>query len=92
MPTGHNANESEFILILLLWSERYQSFPYTTPGALFRKLMLLDTDFLNSDPGLHTENFGNFVKVVHIIFIVPHGTKNGETCGLKHRKTPLQLQ
>ena len=35
---------------------KYQSFPYTIPGALFTKSMLLDTDFLNSAPGLYTEN------------------------------------
>ena len=35
---------------------QYRSFPYITPGALFRKSMLLDRDFLNSAPGLYTEN------------------------------------
>ena len=35
-------------------------FPYTTPGALFRKSMLLDWDFLNSAPGLYMENSGRF--------------------------------
>ena len=29
------------------------------PGALFRKSMFLDRDFLNSAPGLYTENSGN---------------------------------
>ena len=37
----------------------YQSFPYTAPGALFKKSMLLDRDFLNSGPGLCTETSGN---------------------------------
>ena len=37
---------------------RYRSFPYTTPGALFRKSVLLDRDFLNSAPGMYTENSG----------------------------------
>ena len=37
---------------------QYQSFPYTTIGALFRKSTLLDRDFLNSAPGLYTENSG----------------------------------
>ena len=37
---------------------KYWTFPYTTPGALFRKSMLLDGDFLNSAPGLYTENSG----------------------------------
>ena len=32
----------------------YRNFPYTTPGALFRKSMLLDRDFLNSALGLCT--------------------------------------
>ena len=36
--------------------EQSQSFPYTTPGALFRKSMLLGRDFLNSALGLYTEN------------------------------------
>ena len=35
---------------------KYRSFLYTTPGALFRKSMLLDRDFLNSAPGLYKEN------------------------------------
>ena len=33
--------------------------PYTTPGELYRKSMLLDRDFLNSASGLCTENSGN---------------------------------
>ena len=37
----------------------YQSFPYTTTGALFRKSMLLDRDFLNNAPGFYTENSGS---------------------------------
>ena len=36
-----------------------RSFPYTTPGALFRKSTLLDRDFLNSALGLYTKNTVN---------------------------------
>ena len=39
--------------------------PYTTPGALFRKSMLLYRDFLNSAPGLCTENSGIFSEICH---------------------------
>ena len=42
-----------------LQTKHYQSFPYTTPGALFRKSMSLDTDFLNNAPGLYMENSGS---------------------------------
>ena len=46
----------------------YQSFPYTTPGALFRKLMLLDRDFLNSALRLYTENFGINFQLQYDLF------------------------
>ena len=36
-----------------IYLKYYQSFPYTTPGVLFRKSMLVDRDFLNSAPELH---------------------------------------
>ena len=41
------------------YTRKYQSYPYTTPGALFRKSMLLDRDFLNSAPRLYKENSSN---------------------------------
>ena len=41
------------------------SFPYITPGALFRKTMLLDRDFLISVPGLCTESslYGHLLHI-----------------------------
>ena len=35
-------------------------FSVCNPGALFRNSMLLDRDFLNSAPGLYTENSSTF--------------------------------
>ena len=44
---------------VVLTGKEYQSFPYTTLGALFEKSMLLDRDFLNSALGLCAENSSN---------------------------------
>ena len=40
---------SEYVEKLLLI--KYQSFPYTTPGALLQKSMLFKRDFMNSASG-----------------------------------------
>ena len=47
----------------------YQRFPYTTPRTLFRKSLSLDTDFLNSAPGLYTENSGtHYTQIIEVFY------------------------
>ena len=41
-------------------------FPYTTLGALFRKSMLIDRDFLNSAPWLYMENSDTELSLMEV--------------------------
>ena len=59
----------------LMIAHHYWIFPYTTPGVLFRKSMLLDRDSLNSAQGLYTENSGT-----HCIWLTNNLSHLGCSC------------
>ena len=55
----HYSNSYERIAMKFYGGIQGGKTPYTTPGELSKKSMLLDRDFLKSSPGLCMENSGN---------------------------------
>ena len=49
---------------------QYWSFLYTTQGALFKKSMLLDRNFLNSAPGLYKDNSDTYLLHVRVCYLL----------------------